>query len=349
METRKRMRGTLPGTEGQTHILAATCAQAATCFPSTDNRNQAPKGGRSHLPSERRHRKAKSRLNARTLNRPLGINKAGKHRQCFRCKKRCDRCVRAGCLPFAFQVQDDGAWGRLQAFLQNTSSHRQSECRYSSDFPNVRIIAQWAERARASTSLKMAVFGCLVFAHFDMDLRTFGALQSSFEGSDDPDWDKLYTAVRAHSGDCTVGAFNVLIGFRNIYKHPAFCDIVARIAKGISSFTDYESTFSLFESIGQDVPDLLGEQQFKLTLESLAYLQWLPQRWVSKWPVGPEMANSLRILFATKDCDKHELRKMLSELTWICRRKVKACSSDFHGTIGAALCWLERSSRLMSR
>ena len=136
-------------------------------------------------------------------------------------------------------------------------------------------------------------------------------------------------------------------GFQRVYRHRSFKQIVALLKRGVDSFEAYNKLTEHMCRIRKDVPGSFFPYHHKLVLDVLVMMNWVPACWVDWYPVSKTAATAvgLRDVFDSNTQGEAELSEMLSELTHRLCREGKDFQSDFHGTVGANLCWLQRRSR----
>ena len=77
----------------------------------------------------------------------------------------------------------------------------------------------------------------------------------------------------------------------------------------------------------------------------MVHAKLLPLSTVSKWPVAAGTARGLRRLYKSKTTNTATLRSMLIDLYCRLRSDGVLATSDWLGTVGAALCWKARMQK----
>ena len=111
---------------------------------------------------------------------------SGTHAACSRCRCRSDKCAARGRVPYKYTCQA----AALNLVAKHLEEERVDEdgCRSPADCVDLQCVAMWAQKAKGQVSMKVAVFGCGVFSHFN-SARTFGVLMwHGALASTCPDW-----------------------------------------------------------------------------------------------------------------------------------------------------------------
>ena len=108
---------------------------------------------------------------------------------CLRCRCRSDKCAARGCIPYKYTCQAVA----VNLVAKHLEEERVDEdgCRFPADCIDLQCVAMWAQKAKDQVSMKVALFGCCVFSHFN-SVRTFGVLMwHGALASTCPDWNNL--------------------------------------------------------------------------------------------------------------------------------------------------------------
>ena len=111
---------------------------------------------------------------------------SGERAVCLRCRCRSDKCAARGCVPYKFTWQA----AALNLVAKRLEEERVDDdgCRFPADCIDLQCVVMWAQKATDQVSMKVALFGCCVFSHFN-PARTFGVLMwHGALASTCPDW-----------------------------------------------------------------------------------------------------------------------------------------------------------------
>ena len=290
-----------------------------------------------------------------------------KHRCCFRCGQRRDRCVDDGCVPYAFEV-DKHAYSKLVIHFDRFM-HQEGGIRTTTDCFDVQIMKAWAIAARCSYGIRTSVLGLIVGAHFK-SIRTWGAINHSFRIEIDwlefknslikcgHLWGNLTAANKQYalySGTCMSGKGLSPCGrnyhdrfvrhFQFVLQSNSFDKVCKLLVKGIDSFEKTHVLLATISVLRKEVSGLLGVYHYKMFLDYLVACDWLPAKWVSEYPVclSGGTAEGLDKIFPGHGRGAVQYANMLNELTHRVMMSSKTwCATDHQGTVGAALCWASR-------
>ena len=328
----------------------------ATAVRTRVRKHRSMKGAGRNMKKATTHRKIRT-VCMKKKKKKKTTARHGKHRCCFRCGLRCDRCLPGKCLPFKHTLQKtpySTFKKRLQVLDKGVSR------RYGSDHIDVDIAATWAKRTRGEHGVFPAILGLALFAYFGNNLRTFGIVKASFRRK--MRWAHLRSTLKTaysrfqalHSPNCLAGAGfkrvpnarpedKFINGFQAMYQHAAWRAMCRQIESGISSFKDFELLRQRMDEVSADIQGALPGYHGKLFLDHLIQTEWLPSRYVSSWPVAVYTGTAKGLDKVYGECRSPRIQsERLSELMVHLRHDGALNGRDHHGLIGAALCWTHR-------
>ena len=138
-----------------------------------------------------------------------------------------------------------------------------------------------------------------------------------------------------------------VIGFRTMYESKPFAQVSELLEHHqIETFAQYEEVYELFIQIQVAVPGSFPSYHFKMALDHLVEANIILRKSVNRWPVSPHAGTGKKLMslyrLSTAQIDK--LSRMLGELLHRLQARGATSPLDFHGTIGASLCWNGRLS-----
>ena len=239
--------------------------------------------------------------------------------------------------------------------------------RFGSDAPEIIVIAEWGRKALPLRGIAATILGLAIAAHFGNNLQTMAFASSALMRARTINWTCLERRLQEckdvcgtlHSPNCRscnlvcgqVGAAsyaaNAARVFRAMFEHKAFQKACQLLSAGIHTRETFGEVYDLFsKGVRKDVPGSWAPYHFKLFLDHLVAGKFVARGCVSKWPVAPTSgtARFLVDLHGLPRAGDTTLRTLLNELVHRLRVRGALGPTDYQGTIGAALCWLQRKA-----
>ena len=301
----------------------------------------------------------------RTKTRPSAAGQEGRHRACCRCKRRLDKCIRDGCEPFTFQVNEQ----------QFNSFRKHRKCpmnpvRYHTDCADVRCAARWGKKALRRFGPQVVLLGVCAYAHFN-SLRTGGVvLPALLAKNPRKRWRRLrrgllfctetwgtagknlalytpnnmsgYGFPRAASGD---KVDSIVEGLQRLARSSAFRLAAKLLKEGVDTVDKFDAVRRALQATSKSNPGSLGDYHLHMVFSIVVAMDWIPARVVTWWPVArcAGTATALQNILRGR-IDGRDVHAALAELWRRFAGLGELAQREHVGSLGAQLCFWKRTT-----
>ena len=285
------------------------------------------------------------------------------HRFCCRCYRRLDKCLAAGCEPYAFSLNA----GNFKAFRK--ARGRPNFPRFHSDCIDVRCVAHWGRKALKEAGAEVALLGLCAYAHFN-SLRTGGVLLPPLlEGRG---WVARWAGVKRALQFCksrwgrgrALGLFtpsckpgcgfpaaasgdkhdSIMKGLQRLRRSKEFKRAVKLLDDGVDGVGAFHLIRRALQAMAKANRGALGAYHLHMVFSLLVAMDWIPSRYVTWWSVAGD-AGTIHGLGQVYRCKPYggQAFAALAEL-WHRLAKLHELQQGEHvGSVGAQLCFWQRS------
>ena len=285
------------------------------------------------------------------------------HRICCRCHRRLDKCLAAGCKPYAFLLNDNN----FKAFRRVRD--RPHFPRFHSDCVDVRCVAHWGKRALTAAGAEVTLLGLCAYAHFNR-LRTGGVLLPALLES--KSWAARWAGARRalqfckskwgrgralglYSPSCKPGCGfpaaasgdkhdSIMQGLQRLRRSKEFKKAVKLLGDGVDGIGAFNLARRALQAMAQANHGALGSYHLHMVFSVAVAMEWIPSRYVTWWSVAGDAGTSegLGQVFRCKLTGGQRF-PALAEL-WRRLADLGELKQGEHvGSVGAQLCFWQRS------